>query len=180
MKQETQLTTKQKRFCEEYAVDCNGTQAAIRAGYSEHTAGIIASQNLTKLNVHNQIEKLATEKSIRAEITAERILQGIADIAFAEKDVLNKDKLKALEMLSKHFGLLEKAYGKFTEIVEQSISVEVTSEVPESFKQIIDLMRPIERRRLICSLEKKLISGEDVDIEELVSEATGNDVSKKS
>jgi phage terminase small subunit len=172
MTEETELTPKQRRFCEEYAIDFNGTQAAIRSGYSEHTAGIIASQNLTKLNVRNQIEKSIAEKSLRAEITADRVLQSIAEIAFAEKDVANRDKLKALEMLSKHFGLFEKADGKFTEIVEQSVSVEVTSEIPEHIRQIIDLMRPNERQRLRRSLEKKLIAGEVVDVEELVSEAT--------
>jgi hypothetical protein len=182
MTEETELTPKQKRFCEEYAIDFNGTQAAIRAGYSEHSAGIIASQNLTKLNVRNQIEKSIAEKSIRTEITADRVLQSIAEIAFAEKNVSNRDKLKALEMLCKHFGLFEKADGKFTEIVEQSVSVEVTSEIPENIKQIIDLMRPIERRRLIMSLEKKMLEGEVVDIEALVSEATdgGKDVNHKS
>ncbi|MHC4756069.1 MAG: terminase small subunit [Planctomycetota bacterium] len=182
MTEEIELTPKQRRFCEEYAVDLNGTQAAIRAGYSGHTAGIIASQNLTKLNVRNQIEKSIAEKSIRAEITADRVLQSIADIAFAEKDVANRDRLKALEMLSKHFGLFENADGKFTEIVEQSISVEVTSEIPEHLKEMIDLMRPIERRRLIMSLEKKMLEGEVVDVEALVSEATngGKDANHKS
>ena len=142
MKQE-KLTTKQMRSCEEYAVDFNGTQAAIRAGYKEDNANIIASQNLTKLNVRNQIEKLTTEKSIRTEITADKVIQGIADIAFAEKDVANRDKLRALEMLGKHFCLFEKADEKFTKIIEQSVSVEVPSEVPEHIRQIFDMMRPI-------------------------------------
>jgi phage terminase small subunit len=167
-----ELTLRQKRFCEEYMVDLNGTQAAIRAGYSEHTAGIIASQNLTKLNVHNQIEKLITEKSIRAEITADKVLQSIAQIAFAKTNVTNRDKLKALEMLCKHFGLFEKPEGKFTEIVEQTISVEVASEVPEHIRQIIDAMRPMERQRLRRSLEQKILSGEVFDVDEVVSAAT--------
>ena len=45
------LTDKQKRFIDEYMVDYNATQAAIRAGYSEKTARYQASQNLTKLNI---------------------------------------------------------------------------------------------------------------------------------
>ena len=172
MEQEIELTPKQKRFCEEYAVDFNGTQAAIRAGYSVNTANVIASQNLTKLNVHNEIEKLTTEKSIRTEITADKILQSIAKIALAEKDVSNRDKLKALEMLGKHFGLFEKADERFTETIKQSVSVEVTGEVPEHIRQIFDSMRPMERQRLRRSLEKKIIAGEIVDVDELVSEAT--------
>ena len=166
---EQELTTKQRRFCEEYAVDCNGTQAAIRAGYKEHSATVIAYENLMKPYVRGYVEKLINDKISRTEITADRVLQAIADIAFAEKDVANRDKLKALEMLSKHF---EKADGKFTEIVEQSISVEVTSEIPEHIMQIFDAMRPIERQRLRRSLEKKIIEGDVVDVEALVSEAT--------
>jgi phage terminase small subunit len=49
------LTLKQEMFCREYLVDLNGTQAAIRAGYSEDTAKEIASQNLTKLNIKKKL-----------------------------------------------------------------------------------------------------------------------------
>ena len=42
------LTAKQERFCEEYLIDLNATQAAIRAGYSVESAGSIGSENLTK------------------------------------------------------------------------------------------------------------------------------------
>ena len=45
------LTARQARFVEEYLIDLNATQAAIRAGYSEKTAREIAAQNLTKLNI---------------------------------------------------------------------------------------------------------------------------------
>ena len=47
------LTNKQRRFCEEYVIDWNGTRAAIAAGYSEKSAREQASQNLTKLNIAN-------------------------------------------------------------------------------------------------------------------------------
>ncbi|WP_211657543.1 terminase small subunit [Parapedobacter composti] len=46
------MTDKQKRFCEEYLVDLNATQAAIRAGYSENTAKEIAYENLTYRNIY--------------------------------------------------------------------------------------------------------------------------------
>ncbi len=45
---ENKLTDKQRRFCEEYCIDLNATQAAIRAGYSKDTAGVIGSENLSK------------------------------------------------------------------------------------------------------------------------------------
>ena len=164
-----------------YAVDFNGTQAAIRTGYSVNTANVIASQNLTKLNVHNKIKKLVTEKSIRTEVTADKVLQNIAEIAFAEKDVADRDRLKTLEILGKHLVLFEKPDGKFTESIEQSTSVEVTSEVPGHIRQIFDMMKPVERQRLRRSLEKKLISGEVVDVEELMCPTDdGHFISKKA
>ena len=51
------LTEKQKRFADEYIKSGNATQAAIKAGYSKKTATIVASQNLTKLNVKNYIDE---------------------------------------------------------------------------------------------------------------------------
>lgn len=55
------LTDKQKRFCEEYLIDCNATQAAIRAGYSERTAKSIGAENLTKPDLQNYIAELMNE-----------------------------------------------------------------------------------------------------------------------
>ena len=56
------LTAKQQRFCDEYLIDLNATQAAIRAGYSERTAKQIGQQNLTKLDLKEYIEKRMAEK----------------------------------------------------------------------------------------------------------------------
>ena len=56
------LTDKEKLFCKEYIVDFNATQAAIRAKYSKKTARIIASQNLSKLNIQAEINNQIKEK----------------------------------------------------------------------------------------------------------------------
>jgi len=56
------LTEKQKRFCDEYLIDLNATQAAIRAGYSEKTAAVIATENLRKPNIKEYIENRLAEK----------------------------------------------------------------------------------------------------------------------
>ena len=56
------LTAKQQRFCDEYLIDLNATQAAIRAGYSEKTAAVIATENLRKPNIKEYIEKRMEEK----------------------------------------------------------------------------------------------------------------------
>ena len=50
------LTEKQKRFCDEYLIDLNATQAAIRAGYSAKTAGRIGGENLKKLEIIKYID----------------------------------------------------------------------------------------------------------------------------
>lgn len=89
---ESGLTPKQKVFCEEYLIDLNGTQAAIRAGYSEDSAKEIASQNLTKLNIRSYIEQLKLDRSKRTTITADRVLKEIAKLAFFNMDnVLDED-----------------------------------------------------------------------------------------
>ena len=56
------LTAKQQRFCDEYLIDLNATQAAIRAGYSEKTAAVIATENLKKPNIKEYLENRMAEK----------------------------------------------------------------------------------------------------------------------
>ena len=51
------MTKKQKRFVEEYLIDLNATQAAIRAGYSPDTAKSIGSENLTKPDIRAAVDK---------------------------------------------------------------------------------------------------------------------------
>jgi len=70
---ETGLTDKQKKFCEEYIVDLNGTQAAIRAGYSEHTAHAIGAENLIKPLVIEYLKVLKAKVSDKVEVTVEMI-----------------------------------------------------------------------------------------------------------
>lgn len=76
------LTPKQQRFVEEYLVDLNATQAAIRAGYSPSTAKEIGAQNLTKLNVRTYIDAELAERSRRTGINQDRVIRELARIAF--------------------------------------------------------------------------------------------------
>ena len=78
------LTNKQQRFVEEYMVDLNATQAAIRAGYSYDTAKEIGCENLTKPNIQEAIQKRKQELSEQTGITAERVLKEYAKIAFSD------------------------------------------------------------------------------------------------
>jgi len=102
------FTDKQQRFIEEYLVDCNATQAAIRAGYSEDTAYAIGSELLKKLEIKEEIDKLKAAKSEEIGITRERVLKEFADVGFREvKKVTASEKNKALEALGKHLGLFD-------------------------------------------------------------------------
>lgn len=56
------MTAKQQRFCDEYLIDMNATQAAVRAGYSKKTARVIGQENLTKPAIREYIEKRMAEK----------------------------------------------------------------------------------------------------------------------
>ena len=56
------MTEKQKLFCEEYLIDLNATQAALRAGYSEKTAYSIGNENLKKPEIQEYIQKRLKEK----------------------------------------------------------------------------------------------------------------------
>lgn len=142
------LTKKQKRFIEEYLIDLNATQAAIRAGYSPDTAKAIGSENLTKPDIRAHIDRAMAERSKRTGINADRVIMELAKIALVnaadvintadatlkdsatpedtaaiqsvkvktfptkegegvEREIKMADKLKALELLGKHFGMFK-------------------------------------------------------------------------
>lgn len=81
---ETELTAKQRAFVQEYLIDLNATQAAIRAGYSEDTARAIGCENLTKPNIQASIEAAMKARSDRTQITADRVLTELAKLGFSD------------------------------------------------------------------------------------------------
>lgn len=87
------LTKKQKAFVQEYLIDLNATQAAIRAGYSTASARQIADENMSKPDIKNAIEKALAERSKRTGVNADRIVQELAKLAFINPtDVMNMDE----------------------------------------------------------------------------------------
>lgn len=78
------LTAKMVKFCQEYCIDLNATQAAIRAGYSADTAKQIGSENLSKPDIHKYIKQLQAESIKAARITRDRIAVEFGKIAFAD------------------------------------------------------------------------------------------------
>ena len=86
------LTAKQQRFVDEYLIDLNATQAAIRAGYSPSTANEQGAQNLVKLSISNAINQPLAERSRRTGISQDRVLRELAKIAFVNaNDVIDPD-----------------------------------------------------------------------------------------
>ena len=100
---EIKLTAKQQRFIEEYLVDFNGTQAAIRAGYSEATANVIASENLSKPYLKNEIDRRMKEYTSEALITKEMVIEGLLKEARREdEDASHSARVSAWSHLGKH------------------------------------------------------------------------------
>lgn len=121
------MTDKQKRFCDEYLIDCNATQAAIRAGYSQKTANEQGNRLLANVSVKayidERLEQLHTKKTADAQEVMEYLtsvmrgehkeqtlalcgdgMQEIQDI-----DVSAKDRIKAAELIGKRYGMFKDA-----------------------------------------------------------------------
>ena len=121
------MTAKQQRFCDEYLIDLNATQAAIRAGYSEKNARNIASENLAKPNIKEYIENRMAEKEktliadqdevlkyltsvLRGESQSEVVVVegmglGESSARAIQKAPDEKERLRAAELLGKRYGL---------------------------------------------------------------------------
>lgn len=119
------MNEKQKRFCDEYLIDCNATQAAIRAGYSPKTAQVqsarLLSNVMVKAYIDEQLERLHNEKTADARevleyLTAvmrgehtEQVLRLVGDGVQEISDikVSAKERLKAAELIGKRYGMFK-------------------------------------------------------------------------
>ena len=107
------LTAKQKMFVQEYLVDLNATQAAIRAGYSQKNADKIGSELLGKTRVSAAIQEAMRKRSKRVEINQDYVIEKLLEITekqasdLPESDLKYGNKIKAIELLGKHFGAFE-------------------------------------------------------------------------
>lgn len=123
------MNARQKKFCDEYLIDCNATQAAIRAGYSPKTAKSIGNENLTKPNlkayIDEQLELLHSKRTADAQevleyLTSvmrgehkEQTLQLVGDgvQTITDIDVSAKERLKAAELIGKRYGMFKDNVG---------------------------------------------------------------------
>lgn len=119
------MNARQKRFCDEYLMDCNAKQAAIRAGYSPKTAYSIGNENLNKPElkayIEEQLEKIHNEKTADAQevleyLTAvmrgqhtEQVLKLVGEgvQTITDIDVAAKERIKAAELIGKRYGLFK-------------------------------------------------------------------------
>ena len=135
------MTARQMRFCDEYLIDLNATQAAIRAGYSEKTAGVMAAENLKKPIIREYIDQRMAEKEdaliadqdevlkyltsvLRGQTQSEIVVvegtgEGCSEARAMQKVPDEKERLKAAELLGKRYGL-------YTEKVEADVDTELT------------------------------------------------------
>lgn len=121
------MTDKQKRFCDEYLIDCNATQAAIRAGYSPKTAYSIGEENLKKPELKTYIDERLEQLHSEKTADAQEVLEYLTSVMRGEhtEQVLRldgdgvqvvdsvqtptRDKLKAAELIGKRYGMFKDA-----------------------------------------------------------------------
>lgn len=114
------LTDKQRRFVDEYLVDLNATQAAIRAGYAAKTANREGSRLLSNVDVADAVAAKAAEKAASLDLSAERVLRGL----FEEATRLGEGSSHAARVSA--WGLLGKYYSLFTDKIEANVTADVS------------------------------------------------------
>ncbi len=123
------LPAKQQAFCEEYLIDLNATQAAIRAGYSEKTANRIASKLLTKIDIQKRIGELKEQRSKKTGITAEWVLNASVDLY---NKCMEAERVKDKDGNDMGFAKFNAAgAGKAIELVGKHVNIQAFSERQE-------------------------------------------------
>lgn len=138
------LTAKQQRFCDEYLIDLNATQAAIRAGYSKKTAGRIGTENVQKPVIKEYIAQRMAEKESHLIADQDEVLKYLTSVMRGqsrssivvvestgdfmsaaremEKAPDEKERLKAAELLGKRYGLYT---DKVDQVVDMDLNITV-------------------------------------------------------
>lgn len=114
------LTPKQERFVAEYLIDLNATQAAIRAGYSEKTAGQVGFENLKKPEIADAIAAKAGKTAEKLDLSAERVLRGL----FEEATRTGEGSSHGARVSA--WGLLGKYHKLFVDRVEADVTGDLT------------------------------------------------------
>ena len=99
------MTPKQARFVEEYLIDLNATQAAIRAGYSNKTAYSQGQRLLKKVEIAAAIQAAQIEVSKRAKIAVDDVVAGLLVEAEGREDSTPSSRVAAWSHLGRHLGM---------------------------------------------------------------------------
>lgn len=119
------LTPKQKAFVREYKKNGgNGTQAAIKAGYSEKTARKIAAENVTKPVIREALEKEEKKLQEKYEYTIDDMVRELDDVKMkADAEQNRQAQIKAIELKGKAFGLFVDKQETTVKGIEQALVV---------------------------------------------------------
>lgn len=123
------MTPRQQKFCDEYLISGNATEAAIKAGYSRKTAKQTGSENLSKADLRAYIDeqlakihsaKIADAEEVMKYLTSvmrgehtEQVLKLVGEgvQTVTDIDVSAKERLKAAELIGKRYGLFTDKVG---------------------------------------------------------------------
>lgn len=119
------LTEKQILFCNEYLIDLNATQAAIRAGYSEKSARFIGNENLTKPYIQEYLQKLMNDKQSGLIATQDEVLETLTAVMRRQQ----KEQIVASERHRRSY--FDEEGRKVTEDTEVPVTVEIDTKISD-------------------------------------------------
>ncbi|MDE2022168.1 MAG: terminase small subunit [Patescibacteria group bacterium] len=128
------VTAQQARFVQEYLVDLNGKQAAIRAGYAVRSAEVTASRLLSNHKVRDAIARAETERMERVKISQDDVIAGLHhEATFRGEGSTHGARVQAWGLLGRHLGM-------FTDKLDVSVTVQtLAARLAQARGRVIDV-----------------------------------------
>lgn len=155
------LTAKQKLFCHEYLIDLNATQAAIRAGYSKKTAYSIGSENLSKPEILEFINKAKEERIEEVKVDANWVLQAAVEVherCMQHEEVKDQDGVGTGEYKFEHAGANRslELIGKHVSVQAFPSKIEITGPNGGPIEQVV------LNKKEYAKIRKDMLKDDDV------------------
>lgn len=145
------LNPKQKRFCEEYVIDCDATKAAIRAGYSKKTSYAIGSENLKKPEINSYIKELLDRLAEKADLSAEIIINELRALGFWNiQDFISENN----EIRNLHD--LDRSVTKSVVGIESKVTFIPQGKGQKPIKEVTTKLKMVDKRGALVDLGKHL------------------------